>query len=89
MKKNTSARFVIVVMVIVGVLLAAISIYLRNYWLLLFAGAWLLMPFTISFTYKEDDEGITDDRLTRHNLRQNQGPSSKQEHNITSHTHKE
>lgn len=57
-------------MVILGGIFALTAFYFKNYWLLIFAAAWLIMPFTISFTYKEDADGNNQDLPQHRNGRQ-------------------
>lgn len=66
MKKRNSTRFIVIALLVMGVAWCLLALYVKNYWLLLVGAAWLMMPFTISFTYKEPpraDEINPDDHI--------------------------
>lgn len=69
MKKQSSTRFIVIALVVLGIAWCLIALFVKNYWLLLLGAAWLIMPFTISFTYKEpdpDDEEEDDEDAAGH-----------------------
>lgn len=55
MKKNTSSRFVIVALVLTGCILLLAALFFKSYLLMILGLFWLIMPFTVSFTYKEPE----------------------------------
>ncbi|RFM29661.1 hypothetical protein [Deminuibacter soli] len=77
MKKNSSStRFVVTALLLIGVAWSALALYYHNYWMLTLGALWLLMPFTISFSYtEEEDAGSTNENSSASTGSQNDNSS--------------